>query len=45
MDCEGFSLRSKRSRVVSSARMGFREGYFEERVGVFSERIISTGDP
>ena len=42
MDCEGCSLRSNRSRVVSSARMGFRDGYFEERVWVFAVQSIST---
>ena len=39
MDCDGFSLRLKRSIVVSSARMGFRDGYFEDREGLFADMI------
>lgn len=43
MDCEGFSLRSNRREVVSSARMGFRDGYFEERVGEVAGEDSSDG--
>jgi len=39
IDCEGFSLRLKRRMVVSSARMGFSDGYFEDRKGGFAKII------